>query len=1143
MKRRLGLVALSFALLLGAYLLYRHLSVDIDIMGFIYSGPKPARPTTQPTTLPRVGAIEGRGAQGPVVMYYDKRNVLRAIGRADGWRKKGDWLDIQQPRLEWYMDSGETVYISSERGIARPKEIGEAWDFRAGKLEDNVLVVLDRNNDRRRSPLAERPGDAVRISMDWVEFDQDRLTIKTSGPVRMYSKEADAFGTGLRIGWSEKPWAVRELQIDKGQKMIIREGQDRFLRDFALTAGPADEAGADAAAKSAASKPVKPPRKPPTANAAKPPWGGRAATGEAPPERVNTTQPGDEPVVADTYVAEFQENVVITSGKRHLKGADLMQLVFETKTQQFSGASGSGTAPASAPTRTARAGSASRPAASAPATQPAEPILVTWTGPLTIKPRRAKDELWQPNRFDVFAQGKQLQVGDERATASCRSLRLWSLKNSGELLGAADAPASITRTDGQRISAQTIHFERVDGGTTLARLDGPGEAFLPAREKADRPADQPQDQQVQIAWSQSATAELSGRTVIDKSGQRRQEDFFKSAALVGKVDLRAGADQQLKGDQVVVTFIVPKSPTDEANQISHLDAQGNVEMLDRKEGNQFAAKTLNLEMMQLPGRASLPRKAHATGEVKARQGERNIQADDLTVTFQPVKDAKTGRMKAEPLRLDASGNVHIEEQSQDGLVVIDGDTVGADFLYSASAQDPSKRVMELVADVKGGPARVVQAANEIQGPDIHVDSRQQAARVSGAGKLSFLTKRDLDDAELASPRLVHASWTQSMRYNGQEKMASLLGDVELLTDEDQLLCDKADLLFGEPEEPSAGVSARPASAASSPSSRPGTRRAASLPSGFRFRPQRLVQFVAEGKKVALSREKKDSDGFTIQSMALQSEQLVYQAEGRRVTCSKPGWLGFNDYRPPEPDKPKPEPGKPDKAKPRPPKPAGPTARVLPENFVLRPSQSAFSWSESMCMQREPTDQSKPGKEEYGTLVRLVGDVKMRQCSGSELRLTEQLHIRQSQDLRPGEHLVLNCGELLARFRPYQKTAPATRPAASQPADSGGLRIGPLELLDAQKKVSFEDKARQLTIGAERILYNRPKDDKTPDMAVILGHLPNMPAKLAQVTYFDTQRQAMQTVEAEELFYNPRTGRIDSPKLQMHGAGGAIKPRQ
>ena len=108
------------------------------------------------------------------------------------------------------------------------------------------------------------------------------------------------------------------------------------------------------------------------------------------------------------------------------------------------------------------------------------------------------------------------------------------------------------------------------------------------------------------------------------------------------------------------------------------------------------------------------------------------------------------------------------------------------------------------------------------------------------------------------------------------------------------------------------------------------------------------------------------------------------------------------------------------------------------------------------------------------------------------------------------------------------SAPTSRPVAM----NDGVRVGPLDTLDAQGKVTFEDKARQAHIAAERILYRKAKD-----VAMILGHLPGQPLRPAQVSYYDRDRGGIQDVIAPEVFWYPASGKVEVKNAQMHGVGG------
>jgi len=291
MKRRIALILGTFVVLLAAFQVYRLTATGGFGRPWSYQAPA-GKPAGQPTTLPGVGEIFP--GTGPELLDYDKNHVLRARYVAETWEKVGKMLHLTSPRVYWYLQGGETLVIEAERGRVMPTAVGSRWTFPHGELEGKVRVVIDRNRDPRRGPLAERPQDAVRIHLRQASFDRDRLVIWSEERVDAFSKEFDLVGKGLRLAWNEAPEVqLRELRIEQGEWLCIREGQDRLLRQTWL------------------------------------PGSGRGTA--APSGAAEATEPAaSEPAAAkDTYEAVLTKNVKVTHEDSYMRGADELRLVFE----------------------------------------------------------------------------------------------------------------------------------------------------------------------------------------------------------------------------------------------------------------------------------------------------------------------------------------------------------------------------------------------------------------------------------------------------------------------------------------------------------------------------------------------------------------------------------------------------------------------------------------------------------------------------------------------------------------------------------------------------------------------------------------------------------------------------------------------
>ncbi|MDY7009904.1 MAG: hypothetical protein SVV80_04040 [Planctomycetota bacterium] len=914
MKRQLQILFGAFVVILSAFILY-YLASDKDI-------PSPSR-RNKSATRPAGGEaspVRGIGdvdpVMGVVIYQYDDRNNLQAKYTAGKSEKVGDKLYLTDPKVQWYQSSGETIIIQAQRGIITAEEAADRWNVRSGLLrdEDKIRITIDRrgDSDPDHPPLEHRPDDAVRIYVDdEVRFDNDLLTIESDGGVSVFSKEADISGESLRIAWSESPRRLRELRIARGDRMVIREGQDRFTSRMSLPSGVEPVQNATTAAATA------PTTVPTTAAATAPTTVPTTAAATAPttvPMTATTTAPttepaGPAPIMPDTYVVTFSDNVLVTSGDRQMKGADELRLVVEFKSprrrerdEQDSRSSPTrrdDEAPADKPARTPQADRPT-PTVPSPTIQPdeppaaseAEPMIITWTGPLVVKPFRSHDKP-VPDRFDVDVTGKTLVLSEGESQAVCTRLQFRSPGGGSVLTGTPEEPVKLTMASGERITVPQVRF---NSDTGVVYLDGAGQMHLPESASTGLPAMRPIEkdrgdedrQELTITWTKNVVASL-GRREVKTETAVENEDFLRWADFFGDVNVRQGDTQNMKADELTVKFHQPVSADEPVNRIASLQAVGNVNMNDTKKGEYIKTRKLDVHMSDPQEEQMYPRQAVATGEVSA---------------------------------------------VQEGMEITDGEMLTINFARRRDEKDEKTGEFELAvrtATLEGKPAKVKQEDNIIHGDKIIFNQLQKSASVIGAGNLLFYSDTDISGNKVDKPRPVEITWKKEMDYLGKERNATITGKVNLKTAGDELKCGKMTVTFAESEEEEEVAT---------------TSADGEKPAAFEdFRPQKIETVTAE-EKVSLESQSHDKDGFLLQRVQLLSEHVEYDAGASVLTCPKAGTLSAEDYNPPEKKK--------------------DDRRIgdLADN-IDRPSQSAFRWSESMTMDQTSRTVVMSGK------VRLV----------------------------------------------------------------------------------------------------------------------------------------------------------------------------
>ena len=1113
MKRRIALVALTFVILLLLYVVYYQVNKNGDSSPWRYTR-RDVPSNGQATTL-RVAKdihVEHEStmpAFPPVLMEYDNEHNLRTKYTAQRWEPRENGFFFVKPVVEWYLRGGQMITLSAERGIAVTREVNGQRVIRSGKLEENVVVLMDRSTDPRRGPLEDRPDDAVRIHIDYIEFDQDKLSIQTDSDVEMHAREADTYGKGLWASWSEAPLMLRELRIERGDRMVIREGQDRLMKQISLpgTSSPSADMADASAAKPAAAAAA--PGKPAAATKPAPAKPAPAATRNASTapaslkDLASKSGSARDSALGDTYTAEFIGNVEVNAGTQYLHGADVLQLTFELKQgerKKYQSAS----APASA----------SHPATSAPS---ATPMVLTWKGPLVLHPTPTETAPLA-SKIDVAARGAKMEMADGRTKAICKSFDYHSANEHGALTGTDDEPAQleVAMPDStpenlryQKFMAPVLRFQRdVEKQEIVVNLEGKGSMYLPGKLQSKGQSQPANDlrktgdfggQETMIEWDKQVEARF-GQRVSGRSG--RKEEYLRQAHFTGNVDIRIGQSQRMKAQQLDLVCVEPKTAADSVNLLAKLHAEGDVDFQDLAKGDYVKGQTVDVEMDLAPGLRNQPKHAWASGNVTARQANRDISADSFDLAFVRVADERTGEVRSKPGELEATGNVHLDDHSDPNSAK----------RVTAAADHITANLQEKTATLSGKPAKATQVQWAIEGSTITIDGKKGLARVPGVGRLTILTDVDLSGARLREPMPITVDWTKGLVYDDAGRNCVVDGDVDVKTTDERIRCDTATLTF------LASMNKGKKTGSSQPSTRESTAIAVSP-----MKLQNIAMVVATGKKVIMEQEKKDENGILIQAMQLQTTSVTYVAQTQKVTCDNAGYLMMADYRPPEP-----------------PKPQDPDATAdgaMPADFVQRPSQSAFSWDEKMSMVQS----------EIGLVVEMFGNVRMRQTTGDELLLgghglemksyhdlkaagelgkymeTSSFHLPDS--MRAGEFMMMNCDYLLAQFGPYSATKKV------ETDEQGGMRIGPLERLDARgfkNVVVFEDKPRKVSVACKSILYQR-----SMDVAIILGSLPNEPPRLAQVTYIDRQSGGLQSVTAPRILWYPKADKVTIEKGEGH----------
>ena len=432
------------------------------------------------------------------------------------------------------------------------------------------------------------------------------------------------------------------------------------------------------------------------------------------------------------------------------------------------------------------------------------------------------------------------------------------------------------------------------------------------------------------------------------------------------------------------------------------------------------------------------------------------------------------RFRIRPETLTASGGVRLTTQNQaEGKkpepadkIVATCDRLRSELEFLADSASGKTR-MRRTAILFGKPARIEQGSNMLSGPEIHLDERDESARVAGAGRLSFLTRKDFNGGELPEPRRVDIGWDKQMEYHGRTSTATFIGGVKLDSGPEHMECHKMGLLF----EKEASTT--------QPAGRSGSPGGGGLTPRMERYSSRRISIIRCDRDV-LARSVRMAGGKLERRFQVKGEQFIYDAVADRITTLCPGTMFVEDYRPPRPSK---ESDRRDD--------------TTIAGRVERPSQTYIEWKQRMEFMQT------------NRLAIVEGDVIMMHRSGKQVVLRERLNVPDWPTLTEGRRSDLRCGKLMAQFAEPEPSA-STRPSSDDDPLGAGARVGPLEMFKATRHVTLKDSGREVT--AQRVVY-----DRGGDFARIWGYLEGRPRAIATLTYVDDKGRA-QTVRGSDFTF-------------------------
>jgi hypothetical protein len=661
MPKRIALFILGFALAVGAFLMYRH------ITGAEFTGPKgPKQVVATGPSEPLPMTFESRNQTGQLE-YLITASKAEQLKDAAGKPLAGQ-LMLHTPVATFYDKNGRTVEIRADRcdvvldqgikpntsgsgtllsGTGQGVDLGNnsksnkaasrmASAVRFGKLSGNVRMtlapaeVLGENADAFAKAL--QGGLRVYFS-EPVEFDSDQRSLRSDGAITIDSDLLWFAGAKFELIFNPDSKRVEYFRIDQGNRIVIRGKGDQFM---ALAEGgtPAGDA------RPATAAPAAPTTKPaedagPVAAA---PANGNAANGAA-ANGVATKPTKESSIPAVVYQVTFGQDVEAKVGVSTMK-ADRLHLLFmagkdlveDPKEQQRTAATA--TAPANdavaigpaAPTAPPT-GPASAPAAVADG--PRQPpkvtendLVVSWRGSLEVRPV-AQADLKRP----IAGRDVSLQaVGTETNPVTIR-------REGEQAFTAMVGRLSYYTGDQQVILEPEAYKHVVLNSPTLGNIDHGGElridrannrVTLEGAGVLNTVARQGATGTTTVAWSGGMNLTLAN--VPDPKNPQKKILALQRAQIRGG-EIRS-PEVRLTADAIDVRMVASEGKT--SADLEHFLATGNVVVESLRRGRSavphgvptdgmLAQRLEILTSRPAPNATPVASKLVATGDVSAWQ--------------------------------------------------------------------------------------------------------------------------------------------------------------------------------------------------------------------------------------------------------------------------------------------------------------------------------------------------------------------------------------------------------------------------------------------------------------------------------------------------------------------------------------------
>ncbi|HVP12828.1 MAG TPA: hypothetical protein VMV94_16755 [Phycisphaerae bacterium] len=758
-------------------------------------------------------------------------------------------------------------------------------------------------------------------------------------------------------------------------------------------------------------------------------------------------------------------------------------------------------------------------------------LILTWNGPLDLRPLQVDPAEQTGQRFDAIATGSPVRVQSEQGNATCDQLVYRHERRQAWLAGSENEPVELAVNESRRLLGREVFFDQKRG---LAVVDGAGvmtdERKASAKGKAgdsliDSIAGASSDDgksggkkrgPVEIRWARSVELELGFRPVerINPSTglkEKKQREFLQRAWFHGDVNIKQG-DDRIAAQEIAVTFGHPASKDEVADHIQHLNMIGDVRL---ERGKEFiTAERLDAEMVVTPSRRNVPRVVDAEGSVRVKQGDREIRAQTMHVILAESQApagkkssnknvAAFGDSRLGVESLDARGDVYVQDGTRN-LRIRKAETL------KCAMRDASQLQSATIAS--SGPdvlARVRYGDTAIHGQHIEIQADEEFVEVPGPGQAWMMTQQDFTGRKLHKPAPVKVAWTDSMQFRLARNVGWFVGKVHCESQTFSLDSDKLTIRFGKAppvkETRKEGIVERFYLLGEIVGDKAQVKEVAATPlSAERKRP---VYVAADGNAQAMSAEYAPNGpdgqpGRLRSRLWISGEQIAADLAREQLSVPTKGSLLIEDYQFATPQE--------QASLSR--KAAVTSSPLMSTMRDEGPSQTAVTWENSMDFFLDRG------------LVAFDRNVAMIHRSGQELVLREELSeamridTQQLEQMSKGRKATLSCGHLLLEF--------LTREPSKSESDSAAptIRATDLKRLIAKQAVHLQESTKSLM--GEYLQYMQESNEI---------RLEGSSALEARIIDQDERDQRLTMWRGPLLVWDRRTNRIEAPGASIRAS--------